>query len=578
MAELCGDKQAAAQLQRLEKRKAASVGAVPGGALSKRQLGKQIKKLKKMCATAATAGDMEKAKTFKLKVLELEEQQKTAPDVDAAPADPRANEEGYVADNDPMLMDIMAELGSVALDPAFGGSGPTKDDVIACKRKAVALKNAGDIPGAQAAMQEAKDLEAQIANPSLQVASAAPATAAAPDTKAPRADEENVQRVAGDFQLNPDWIHEPQMLELIVSNASLDTLRTELADSISSALKHGRQAPEAVVAKEQQVSDKLAELQDAVGSGSLSMGSYLAQLDESLHRDRRLVDALYELGRAPDAEAVQARVDLTDQEASAVRGLVTGAEEPQEEEPQPEPEPVPVPAPAPPPRPHVALPEAEPPVPVPAPAQADPAELEALAVEVKRLKGEAIHLKKANDSRGAMAKLKLAKDVETRLASLEYGLELSMLQDPTALPLLFDCSAALEAEKETLEAHVMAACTAVPPTVAPVATSERLQGVLDRLAELQSSMESGQLTMGDWYKQLRVAIERDAKLITALRSIKKNTLADEVATRLALAEGEAAELAEQLPAEADDQQIDGMTAAEAAELEAELAEMEGKPH
>jgi hypothetical protein len=102
--------------------------------------------------------------------------------------------------------------------------------------------------------------------------------------------------------------------------------------------------------------------------------------------------------------------------------------------------------------------------------------------------------------------------------------------------------------------------------------------VLDRLAELQSSMESGQLTMGDWYKQLRVAIERDAKLITALRSIKKNTLADEVATRLALAEGEAAELAEQLPAEADDQQIDGMTAAEAAELEAELAEMEGKPH
>ena len=130
--------------------------------------------------------------------------------------------------------------------------------------------------------------------------------------------------------------------------------------------------------------------------------------------------------------------------------------------------------------------------------------------------------------------------------AVEYDLELSILQDPTALPLLCDCSAALEAEKESLQAHVMAAPSTDKPTPELVAVVERLQGVLDRLAELQSLMESGELTMAGWCEKLLACIERDTRLVAALQSIDKGDLAEEVSRRLLLAEVEAAELAEQL--------------------------------
>ena len=127
--------------------------------------------------------------------------------------------------------------------------------------------------------------------------------------------------------------------------------------------------------------------------------------------------------------------------------------------------------------------------------------------------------------------------------AVEYDLELSILQDPTALPLLCDCSAALEAEKESLQAHVMAAPSTDKPTPELVAVVERLQGVLDRLAELQSLMESGELTMAGWCEKLLACIERDTRLVAALQSIDKGDLAEEVSRRLLLAEVEAAELA-----------------------------------
>ena len=69
-------------------------------------------------------------------------------------------------------------------------------------------------------------------------------------------------------------------------------------------LSRGLQAPEPLVLKEQAVTDKLHALGEAVQSGSLTMGDYLARLNESLHRDRRLADALGQLGRRADEEAV----------------------------------------------------------------------------------------------------------------------------------------------------------------------------------------------------------------------------------------------------------------------------------
>ena len=73
-------------------------------------------------------------------------------------------DDGEVRDDDPMLLDVLGEIG---LGGGGGGGGggaavaaiPTKEDVRGLKRKALELKNAGDIPGFKAMLAQATEMQ-----------------------------------------------------------------------------------------------------------------------------------------------------------------------------------------------------------------------------------------------------------------------------------------------------------------------------------------------------------------------------------------------------------------------------------
>ena len=191
-------------------------------------------------------------------------------------------------------------------------------------------------------------------------------------------------------------------------------------------------------------------------------------------------------------------------------------------------------------------PEPEPEPEAEAEAEAETAAAESvctqLRTEIAGLQAEAKRLSQAGEKKEAMQTLRQAKAAETRWAALAYNLEEAWLHDVTNVSLLYNCSAALEAEKEALEATV-------PPTgemgSAPINTAERLKAVTDRLTFLQLQVEEGDLTPDEWLAQLTRSIHRDTTLEEALRRIKKNKDADLVVARLDLARQEAAALREQ---------------------------------
>lgn len=460
---------------------------------------------------------------------------------------------------------------------APSAAGPTKEDVRGLKRKALELKNSGDMDGCRALLAQVAEMEDRIKNPH-KYAAPEPAPAMEPqpelgeDEAAPSADEE---RVASEFQLKAEWLRDPFSLELLVSNSSLDTERGRVVDQISVALGKGLGAPQALQDKEYALDDRLEQLAQAVQSGSLTVADYVSRVEEATHRDRRLADALEALGRQAQVAAVRSRIELNVAEAEAARGAMGAAGGDHHGYEEAEPPSPPVPAPAPPPAP---VPQPAPvPIPRPAPAPAPPAKDVAKIAEyrsqIDALKAQAVQQNKSGQKREAMSLLKQSKAVEVQWAALEFELDESWLQDPGCIELLSDCSSALEAEKVKLTEKMMESLSTGKPADLPV--TEKMAAVQKRLATLQEQMEAGELTMDMWLAQLKQSIARDQKLHEALRSIKKNKDAEVVAARLDLATAEADELiAQGATVPADELEDDGMTAEERAELEAELAEMD----
>lgn len=219
------------------------------------------------------------------------------------------------------------------------------------------------------------------------------------------------------------------------------------------------------------------------------------------------------------------------------------------------------------------LPEGEPPVEKP-PEPIDPAAMAEMEGEIKRLKLEAVAQQRSGNKPGAMMKLKQAKAVEAKKVAMELGLELGWVQKPLALPLYFSCNGALVEEKQRLLGEISDAGAAVPPRIVGPEVLQRLAQVDARMEELQAQMESGDLTAASWLGQLREAAARDTKLVQALRCIKRNADADAVAGRLRLTEAEAAATAEAVGGEEIDDEE--MSAAELAEFEAELGELDSQ--
>jgi hypothetical protein len=434
LAEFTGDKQAAAKLARLEAAGGSGGGGGGGGAgrgggggaLTKKQLQGQINKLKKATVAAHNEGDMPKAAAMKKRCLELMEQQKTAPDV-AAPAPPpqsmELGDDGEVRDDDPMLLDLLGEIGLAGGGGGGGGAVaappsdvPTKEDVRGLKRKAVELLNSGDVAGARALQAQIGEMEDRIKNPHKYVTAAPPPTMAEPEpapevaSAGPSAEE---QRVAGEFQLQAAWLADPTAVELLVSNAALDDERGRVVDEIAATLGRGLGAPPALQEKESQIAARLEHLAQGVQSGTLSIPDYITALDQATHRDRRLADALAALGRHAQVAAVRARIQLNDGEADAARTAMgmapaAAADDAEDsagsggggggyEEAEPPSPPAPAPAPVPPPR--VMTPRAPAPAPAPAPPAKDVAQIAEYRAQIDALKGQAVQHNKSGQKR-----------------------------------------------------------------------------------------------------------------------------------------------------------------------------------
>jgi hypothetical protein len=151
LAEFTLDPQATKKLAKIEAAQAAQAargGGRGGGALTKAQLEGQIKKLKKATVKAVQDGDPQRAAALKKRwsaqerflprrrraappapnhrlantfprvcSLELMEQQKTAPDVAPPQESAEPGDDGEVRDDDPMLLDVLGEIGMVGACP-----------------------------------------------------------------------------------------------------------------------------------------------------------------------------------------------------------------------------------------------------------------------------------------------------------------------------------------------------------------------------------------------------------------------------------------------------------------------------
>jgi uncharacterized membrane-anchored protein YhcB (DUF1043 family) len=78
------------------------------------------------------------------------------------------------------------------------------------------------------------------------------------------------------------------------------------------------QCPAAVFQRMQALQARKKQLEEAVESGSLTVESYVVQLDKHMAQDAKLAEALAQMGQAAKQKVVLARLKRTSDEKKAI--------------------------------------------------------------------------------------------------------------------------------------------------------------------------------------------------------------------------------------------------------------------